>query len=394
MNRHLSKKPAERGARHTAEGLQKFFEKENNGLNGLNKMFKKLSGVVRQEWFEHETIKAIEEISSDAIFIVGMDRKIIQCSDSAQNVFGYEKNELNGMDASRLLYNKSNGPFTPMPQSGLIGKAACSYERKDGSNFPGEFSGKIVTDRDGIPSFMVIAIWDMTDREMNLMRQKAKSVSIVAGGLAHDINNMMTGVIGYMELAKTRTKNDGPHEFLDYVNKAMSVTMEIKALMQKFNTISGFTVSRGDHIPLGPLMPQLEAKLKGMAAAKKASLHFSAGSDCAILGDSMKMVELLEILAVNAIESLPETGGTVSIMAQKEANKITVTVADNGKGIDENIIGKIFDPYFSTKPRSTQKGMGLSLAVVHSLVALFKGDIAVHSKKGEGTTFTMAFPPA
>jgi PAS domain S-box-containing protein len=329
-----------------------------------------------------------------------VDNKIIECSDSAPKVFGYEKGELVGMDAFQLLCNKGSGPLMQMPQTGIIDKAACTYERKDGSSFPGEFSGKIVRDSGGSPSFMVIAVWDTTEREMNLMKQKGESVTIVAGGLAHDINNMMTSVVGYMELARHKLNRAGAPQdgdfsaFSGYVDNALSMSMEIRALILRFNTISGSSVSKTEQVSLDKLMPHMETKLKESAAAKKAALHFSAGSDCVILGDNMRMIELLEILAVNAIEALPETGGKVSIRAHRKAKKVTLTVSDTGKGIDEEIIGKIFDPYFSTKPRGTQRGMGLSLAVAHSLVTLFKGDIGVQSRKGKGTTFTMNFPAA
>jgi PAS domain S-box-containing protein len=395
MDRQKNREQQKNGNRHPATGLQKFFDHDGGG-KGLS-LVRKLTGVVEREWFERETIRAIEEISSDAIFIAGMDKRILECSASAPGVFGYEKGELIGMDAARLLCNKDNSQLMQMQQSGIIGKAACTYERKDGSSFPGEFSGKIIRDGGGKPSFMVIAVWDTTEREMNLMKQKAESVTIVAGGIAHDINNMMTSVIGYMELARINAKKADELQHkgaLEYINSAMDMAVEIRALIQRFNTISGFSVARDEPVSLDSLMPHLEFKLKDMAAAKKAVLHFTAGSDCTILGDNMKMIELLEILAVNAIESLPGAGGEVSITARREANKVTVTVSDNGKGIDDKIIGKIFDPYFSTKDRGSQRGMGLSLAVAHSLVMLFKGDIGVQSRKGEETTFTMNFPAA
>jgi|GEM_PF-5020544 len=395
MDRHKNREQPKNRSRHPAAGLQRFFDHDSGG-KGLS-LVKKLTGVVEREWFEHETIRAIEEISSDAIFIVGMDKRILECSNSAPGVFGYGKGELIGMDAARLLCNKDNSQLMQMPQSGIIGKAACAYERKDGSSFPGEFSGKIIRDEGGKPSFMVIAVWDTTEREMNFMKQRAESVTIVASGIAHDVNNMMTSVMCNMELAKIGVKGaeEPKHKSAsEHIDKAMDMAMEIRALIQKFNTISGFSVARDEQILLNSLMPHLQFKLKDMATAKKATLDFTADTNCAILGDNMKMIELLEILAVNAIESLPEAGGKVTITAHREANKVTVVVSDNGKGIDNEILGKIFVPYFSTKDRGSQRGMGLSLAVAHSLVTIFKGDIGVQSRKGEGTTFTMNFPAA
>jgi PAS domain S-box-containing protein len=393
MNRHLGKKPAKREARHPAAGLQKFFGSEYRKPTGLNRVLKELSGMVRQEWFEHETIKAMQEISSDAIFIVGMDNRILQCSDSAHRIFGYGKSELIGMDATMLL--SDIGRIMPQANDPIV-ESMGHYRRKDGSSFPGEFCGKIIRDRKGEPSFMAISVWDITERERKYMKRKAESVSIVAGGIAHDINNLLGGVVGYMELVReTGTAQDGKSpKFSSYVDKALSSAMEISALIQRFSTISGFAVRRDERVRLDHAASQVEKRLGEMARAKKASLQAHAGSDCAMLGDQSKVEELLEILATNAIESLPEAGGKVSISAHRKLNMVTVTVSDTGKGIDEKIISKVFDPYFSTKPRGAQKGMGLSLAVAHSLVTLFRGDIGLQSKKGEGTTFIMTFPAA
>jgi PAS domain S-box-containing protein len=401
---------------HPAARLGKFFFESKEGAKRLLPL--KLA-LKRQEHFERLTIAAIQEISADALFFVGMDKKVISCSDSASGIFGYGKGELIGMDASVFLPSEDK----VRPVHGQIAKRVCTFIRKDGSTFSGELCGKVVNDHKGKPSFVVISVWDTTDRERSLMEQKAESATIVGSGLAHDINNMLGAVLGNVELAKSNVPQHGmdhanPAKCLAYLSKAMESIMAIRGLTQMFNDISGFTVMRGERVDLEPIMGYLFDKIKDNAGKANVNLDFTGGKDCAFLGDPIKTLEMLEMFAVNAIEAMEGKGGILRIRvfkrnidaagapgdplspsrwARRDAqgrDSIMITVADTGKGMDEKTKRKIFDPYFSTKDRGSQKGMGLSLAVAHSLISIFKGDIKVNSAPGKGTTFWMRFPAA
>jgi PAS domain S-box-containing protein len=401
---------------HPAARLGKFFFEPANGKAKRLLPFK--LALERQEHLERHTIAAIQEISADALFFVGMDKRIIWCNDSASGIFGYGKDEIVGMDASAFLPSEDK----IRPVHSHIAKRVCTFIRKDGSTFPGELCGKVVNHQNGKPHFVVVSVWDTTVREKALMEQKAESTAIVGGGLAHDINNMLGAILGNVELARgnvpySKNTQADPAKCLSYLAKAMKSIMEIRGLTQKFNDISGFTVMRDERVDLEFLMDHLFNKIKGRAEKANVKLNFMGGKDCAFLGDPIKTLEMLEIFAINAIEAMPK-GGILSIKVFKSkagstggssdplsismckrhlaqgTESVVITISDTGRGMDEKTKMKIFDPYFSTKDRGTQKGMGLSLAVAHSLIHIFKGDIGVISKPGKGTTFAMRFPAA
>jgi signal transduction histidine kinase len=306
------------------------------------------------------------------------------------------------MDATELLCPGDR----VRPVRGLIAKKKCTFARNDGSVFPGELSGKTVNHPDGRPAFVVVSVWDMSETERRMMKQKAASMAIIGGGLAHDINNLLTSLLGNMEIAKTylpsqegsddkvKLQPGNPGKVAKYINSSMDVVMEIRALAFRFADIAGYMVSKEECVELEPALGHLQDKMKKTADENHVNLEFAAGKDCAFLGDPIKSGEMLESFAVNGIEAMAESGGTLKITAWKKDKTVTIEISDTGRGIDEKAIGKIFDPYFSTKDRGTQKGMGLSLAVAHSLISMFGGDVGVRSTKGNGTVFTIHLPAA
>ena len=246
---------------------------------------------------------------------------------------------------------------------------------------------------------------DITDRkqtEETLSRaQKLESVGILAGGIAHDFNNLLAVILGNVSMAKEDVTNGDTLEFL---NDAEEASLKAKRLTHQL-----ITFSKGGE-PVKKIAPMVEF------AKKSANLALSGSNvRCeSALPDDLWLVEydenhlehVIDGLIKNAVEAMPE-GGIIKLFAEnlmvkegKEARSLNlqkgkyvkISIQDQGAGISEENLPRIFEPYFSTKDRGDQKGMGLGLATAHSIISKHKGHISVDSKKDVGTTFHVYLP--
>jgi len=244
---------------------------------------------------------------------------------------------------------------------------------------------------------------DITERRKleaeALKARKLEATSILAGGMAHDFNNLLQVILGYVNLAKRRAEPDSQvYEFLDEAEKSSEQARE---LSQRLLTFAKGGESLRHTVPLGRLITSsVGGVLNGTAIARE----FNLPDDAPLANiDEAQMHQVFSNLAVNALEAMPD-GGTIRVTLRgctisgqnglplAPGEYVHVTFQDTGRGILPENLGKIFDPYFSTKQMGSQKGMGLGLAVCNAIVRKHNGTITVESRLREGTTFHIYLP--
>jgi PAS domain S-box-containing protein len=231
-----------------------------------------------------------------------------------------------------------------------------------------------------------------------LKANKLESIGVLAGGLAHDLNNSLTAILGNISLAKKSTKADD--EQFKRLAEAESACLRARDVTQQLLTFStgGAPVRR--EVPIAPLLREWTGfALSG--ANVICELHMPDDLWCADI-DEGQISRVINNLVINAQQAMPE-GGTISIKAENTTvdpdeqmtglplpggNYIKIDVQDQGTGIPEAHLARIFDPYFTTK----QKGSGLGLSIAYSVTKSHNGYIAVDSKLGVGTTFHIYLP--
>jgi two-component system, cell cycle sensor histidine kinase and response regulator CckA len=235
--------------------------------------------------------------------------------------------------------------------------------------------------------------------------QKLKAIGTLAGGIAHDFNNILAAVMGYTEMALMDTDSASPvHRRLVNVLKS---TNRAKDLVHQILTFS--RQNDPEIRPLAPV-PIIKETLKMLRASLPSTVKIQQwipGRSPMIMADPTHVHQILMNLCTNANHAMEEAGGTLEIrMAEVTCDAGTMestqdllpgkylklSVKDSGPGMSPDVLERIFDPYFTTKPNVDGDGSGLGLAVVHGIVHSHGGVIEVQSEPGTGTTVDVFFP--
>ena len=354
-----------------------------------------------------EELQALLDNSPAGILFVNFDRIIQRVNPEVEKITGYSKDELIGK-STRILY-PSEELFTTVGKNNYKVLRTHGYcqtnleiQTKTGELKTCYWRGKVIGSDEGVEG----VIWSLEDiskrlqMEEELLRvKKLESIGVLAGGIAHDFNNLLLAIIGNISLAK---RISGPeselHDLLDSAHKASDRAKDLTAKLLTFS-------SGGEPIKATESLPKLleeSASFVLSGSNVKCTYEFQENL-WPVEMDRSQINQVIQNLIVNADQAMPD-GGKVHITCRNEilahgqvtdlggGRYVCVEVRDQGRGIPEDIIDKIFDPYFSTKQRDSNKGSGLGLSIVHSIVTKHNGIIQVDSKPNEGSTFTMYLP--
>ncbi|MDQ3969483.1 MAG: ATP-binding protein, partial [Thermoproteota archaeon] len=246
---------------------------------------------------------------------------------------------------------------------------------------------------------VIIASRDTTEHrrmeEERLRAQKLESLGILAGGIAHDFNNMLTAILGNVSLAKIRMNSE--NKAYTRLTEAERACLRASDLTQQLLTFS----KSGAPVKRIALIEDLIRESATFAIrGSKARCEYSIAEGLWLVEiDEGQISQVINNLVINADQAMPE-GGEVRIVAEnislntedgvllKEGKYVRITVQDQGIGIPQENLTKIFDPYFTTK----HTGSGLGLAVVYSIIKNHGGYIGVESEVGKGTKFYIYLP--
>lgn len=317
-------------------------------------------------------------------------------------ITGYTKNELVDRRYIFLIHPDDKENFLEVQQK--RNKKESVYEpvlyriiTKDGNIKWIESTGVLINWEES--TAVLVFVNDVTDKrkmEETLLRmQKLESIGTLAGGIAHDFNNILTGILGNISLAEM---------FIDQKEKSLErlVEAERSASQAKELTSQLLTFSKGGAPILKTAsIADILRESVGFALSGSKSTHkfFFPDDLWTVVIDELQMNQVINNIVINADQAMPQ-GGMIKISAKNmmvEENDIPpleaghyvrVSIEDQGIGIPEEYLSKIFDPYFSTK----QKGSGLGLAITYSIINRHNGHITVESQLGVGTKFHFYVP--
>ena len=231
-------------------------------------------------------------------------------------------------------------------------------------------------------------IMEFNNMEQEILKlQKLNSLSILAGGIAHDFNNFLTAIIGNISLALMMEQNS---QILDILKEAEKSSMMAKELTQQLLTFSRSSAPKKECLSIRTLLEE-STNFALMGANVRCQYHIE-DDVWNIEADRRQISQVINTIVINSRQAMP-AGGIIKVSAQnfvldntlsmplKKGNYVKISFEDNGTGIPEEYLPRIFDPYFTTK----QQGSGLGLAVAHSIIKKHNGLIRVESVNGVKT---------
>lgn len=345
--------------------------------------------------------------------IVSEQGAITHFNKKASEIYGYTKDEIIGKSPKVLTLDTYQQQHRQMLNeiitSGKLQKTIFEEQglRKDGSIIQVEISFALI---DPASNIIIAAVNDISGRkemEQRLIQsEKLKSLGELAGGVAHDFNNVLAAILGRAELLRmylgapegNRERRKAPGEIkkgLEVIERAALDGAETVRRIQEFCRRRD-TDSYGLAVDLNQVIEHaLEfTKTRWKHAAEARGIHIAIkkrlSSAAPVAGNAAELREVFTNLFNNALDAMPRDG-TISIETALNNGMVSAVVADSGTGIPASIRDKIFDPFFTTKgPRST----GLGMSVSYGIISRHRGTISVDSEEGRGTTFTIEFPAA
>jgi len=272
------------------------------------------------------------------------------------------------------------------------------YIRKNGETLWGSLIVSSIRDEHGALKHYLSMIDDISERkrmEEELRKaQKLESIGILAGGIAHDFNNLTGGIFGYIDLA---LEESGDEKVKRYLSKAMSTIDRARGLTRQLLTFAkgGTPVKKID-----TLFPFIKETAQFALSGSNISCAFEIAGDLRPCNfDKNQIGQVIDNIVINAQQAMPG-GGTIEIrainvrLAQKDhatpraGEYVKISIIDHGIGMPNEIISRIFDPFYTTKP----KGHGLGLATSYSIINRHGGHIDVESEPGKGSAFHIYLP--
>ena len=347
---------------------------------------------------------------SDAVRVVDLQGRITFWNQAAHRVFGWTAGEVLGRNSEELLYRGDPGALRDMlEETNARGSWAGELIKvtRAGKPINVEHRRTVLLDEAGKPKGYLCIDIDITDRKKqeraSHRSQRLESIGTLAGGIAHDLNNVLTPILmGSKLLASGRATGNRQGLLETMIASAQRGADLIKQLLAFAGGI------RGERSPIR--LDQLIAETRGLlehTLPKSIQIVTEIDSNCpSVLGDATELSQILMNLCINARDAMPD-GGTLSIEATPislngnaaqlhpdahAGSYALLKVSDTGSGMTPDVLDRIFDPFFTTK--EVGKGTGLGLATVQGIVKSHGGFINVYSEPGNGSKFSIYLPAA
>jgi PAS domain S-box-containing protein len=357
---------------------------------------------------------AILEAAHDAIVTMDQQLNIREFNPAAEHMFGYARLDILGRNVELLLppgdrtvHVSALNEYMTGGRGPLAGRQVeLRGLRSDGSEFPVELTvARIGTDsRAVLTGFMR----DITERraleEQLRQSQKLEAIGRLAGGVAHDFNNILMSIMGaadllLMQLPAGDSARDEATEIKQSVDRGAGLTRQLLAFSRRQAT-------RPRLFALGDVVRGMDTMLRRLIGPEIEFEIVTAQEPLRIVADSGQVEQVVLNLVVNARDAMPEGGrvtvrvedveldetGALAFIEGKAGRYARLSVADTGTGIDAATRAKLFEPFFTTKEQG--KGTGLGLSIVYGIVKQSGGYITVASEPGRGATFLIYFPIA
>jgi PAS domain S-box-containing protein len=341
---------------------------------------------------------------------IGVDGRMLQTNRALQEMLGYSKAELSELHFAALTHPDDIGEDMDQFERLFAGeidsyRVEKRYIRRDGELLWADVRVSLARDEQGRPAFGIGLSEDITNRkqleEQLRQSQKMEAVGSLAGGVAHDFNNVLTAIAGYSEILLRELDEDDPRR-----RRVVEIEMaseRASALTRQLLAFSRKQVLQPQLVDLNDVVAGIEPMLRRLIREDVGLEAHRSAEPLTVLADPGQLDQVILNLALNARDAMP-TGGALAIRAgvaplePREADALGLrparycylSVSDTGVGMDDETQRRVFEPFFTTKPPG--KGTGLGLSTVYGIVRQSGGAVSIASTLGHGSVFTAYLP--
>lgn len=394
--------------------------------NNLSRLCPAIEREIREAEIRQKTIlaeKALEESENkyrlladntiDCIWLTDLELNFKYVNPAILSMLGFTQDEWIGSNLSDHCHPGDLESISSIAMAELKKgpeSTGITFEtrllHKNGETVPVEITGRILFDNNGKPEGFQGITRNISERkqleEQLRQSQKMEAIGVLAGGVAHDFNNILQAIFGYTDLASTSLSEDDPgfgyiKEIRRSADRAADLTRQLLAFGRKQILIPR-------DINLNDLINDLLKMLKRLISEDIKFKFIPGNNPGTVHADPGQIEQVIINLCVNSRDAMPE-GGNLTIETKnilviedycinypwtRQGRYMQLTVTDTGCGMDESICKVIFEPFFTTK--DVNKGSGLGLSTVYGIVRQHNGFVHVYSEKGRGTAFKVYLP--
>ena len=361
-----------------------------------------------------ERLAAVVRSSTDAIITTDERGIITSWNPGAEQLYGYTTAEMvgqQGTDTAKLVVPAEHSGEVDITPRVLRGETVQHHEtsrvRKDGTRVEISLSVAATRDRYGKVTGIASVARDITEQKQTqrilAQTERLESIGQLAGGVAHDMNNLLTIILNHADFALATLPEDDPAG--REIHKARGAAARAATLVRQLLLFARQEATAAEALDLNEIVTGLEGML-----ARTLGEHIILGVELtgepeAIEADRGQVEQVIVNLAVNARDAMPD-GGTLTISTTnatldedalrthtgpaQPGRYLCLAVSDTGAGMTPDVIAKAFEPFFTTKP--TGSGTGLGLATVYGILRKAQGHIAIYSEPGRGTAVKTYWP--
>jgi two-component system NtrC family sensor kinase len=344
-------------------------------------------------------LRVILESIPQGVTVTDLDGKILEVNNAVLRLHGYsERQELIGRSAFELIakggHARATASLKNTLETGRSGTIEYTLIRKNGTTFPAQLSAALIQDESAKPIGFVAVTEDITERrhmqEQLAITDRLASVGELAAGIAHELNNPLTGVIGFSQLLLDKEMPDEIREDVEVVYKesqrASQVVKNLLTFARK-HTAAKERVDINDVISKVLELRAYEQNLENITVDARLDSDLPQ-----VMAGYFQLQQVFLNIVINAEYFMKEAHrkGKLTITTEKVGNKVRASFSDDGPGIAPENLGHLFDPFFTTK--EVGRGTGLGLSICHGIVAEHGGRIYVESELGKGATFIVELP--
>ena len=376
----------------------------------------------RQEENLHQVnalLDSIVENIPDMIFLKDAEElRFIRFNRAGENLLGYAREDLIGKNDYDLVPKELADSLMKNDREILRGKAIVDIPSESLLNRNKEerilHTKKVpILDENGKPEYLLGISEDITEMKLAeknrhklaaqlLQAQKLESIGTLASGIAHDFNNILTSIIGFTEIVLDGVEKDSIAE--SNLQEVYKAGLRAKDLVRQILAFARQSDEQRKPIYAKPIVKEVLSFLRSsIPSTIEIKQHIT--SDASIMGDPTQLHQVIMNLCTNAAHAMEEKGGILEIglediridsydkppgLGLRSGDYLKLSISDTGSGIPPDVIGSIFEPYYTTKEPG--EGTGMGLALVHGIVESYGGRIEVKTEVGKGSVFSIYLP--